>query len=89
MVENVFPKEGKSREEKLKVLEDWKVKLIPEKHFKDIPLEVLTYFQYIKMTNVTQFPFPDYEFLKKLFKQILQRLGVQEKDFYFDWVGVF
>jgi casein kinase 1 alpha len=37
----LFTKEGKTKEEKGKLMEDAKIKMIPEKFFKDLPCEVI------------------------------------------------
>jgi hypothetical protein len=38
------------------------------------------------MTNIQQYPFPDYDFLKKIFRGLLSRLGLSEKDYHYEWV---
>ncbi|CAD8107703.1 unnamed protein product [Paramecium primaurelia] len=71
---------------KIKKMEEQKLRMIPEKYCKDMPIEILQYFQFIRMTNVQQYPLGDYEFLKKLFRNLLQQLNINEKDFQYDWV---
>ncbi|CAD8100222.1 unnamed protein product [Paramecium sonneborni] len=71
---------------KIKKMEEQKLRMIPEKYCKDMPIEILQYFQFIRMTNVQQYPLGDYEFLKKLFRNLLQQLNVNEKDFQYDWI---
>ncbi|CAD8161729.1 unnamed protein product [Paramecium octaurelia] len=71
---------------KIKKMEEQKLRMIPEKYCKDMPIEILQYFQFIRMTTVQQYPLGDYEFLKKLFRNLLQQLNVNEKDFQYDWI---
>ncbi|CAD8171502.1 unnamed protein product [Paramecium octaurelia] len=71
---------------KSKQMEEQKLRMIPEKFCKDMPIEFLQYFQFVRLTNVQQYPLSDYEFLKKLFKNILQQLNINEKDFQYDWL---
>lgn len=71
---------------KLKKMEEIKLRMIPEKFCKDLPLEILQYFQYVRNSNVGQYPLTDYEFLKKMFRSVLVQLNVTEKEFQYDWV---
>lgn len=61
-------KEGGPKQKKM---EEMKLRMIPEKFCKDLPLEILQYFQYIRMTNISQFPLSDYDFLKKMFRSLM------------------
>jgi hypothetical protein len=38
------------------------------------------------MVNVSSFPFNDYEFLKKIFRGLITKQKVVEKDLTYDWV---
>ncbi|CAD8078536.1 unnamed protein product [Paramecium primaurelia] len=71
---------------KTKHIEEQKLRMIPEKFCKDMPIEFLQYFQFIRLTNVQQYPLSDYEFLKKLFRNIFQQLNINEKEFQYDWL---
>lgn len=63
--------------------------MVCEKQFKDLPNEINQYFYFIKMTNVNQYPFPDYDFLKKIFKSLMQKTtNLHEKDIQYEWVQV-
>ncbi|CAK88972.1 unnamed protein product (macronuclear) [Paramecium tetraurelia] len=74
---------------KSKQMEEQKLRMIPEKFCKDMPIEFLQYFQFVRLTNVQQYPLSDYEFLKKLFRNIFQQLNINEKEFQYDWVQSF
>ncbi|CAD8088486.1 unnamed protein product [Paramecium primaurelia] len=71
---------------KSKQMEEQKLRMIPEKFCKDMPIEFLQYFQFVRLTNVQQYPLSDYEFLKKFFRSILQQLNINEKEFQYDWL---
>lgn len=43
-------KEGGPKQKKM---EEMKLRMIPEKFCKDLPIEILQYFQYIRMTNIS------------------------------------
>jgi hypothetical protein len=40
----LFTKDAKSKEDRLKRIEEEKMKMIPESFFKDLPIEILQYF---------------------------------------------
>lgn len=66
--------------------EEIKLKLIPESYFSDIPIEFCLYLNYVRNSNTVDYPFADYEFLKKLFRSILKKVNCEEKDISYEWV---
>jgi len=62
------------------------LKLIPEQYFKDVPEEFCLYLNYVRNSNHVDYPYNDYEFLKKIFKGLLKKLNVDEKEINYEWV---
>lgn len=56
----------KQREEKLKFYEEWKLSLIPELLTNEMPIEFVSYFNYVKAMNIHDAP--EYEVWRKAFK---------------------
>ena len=65
--------------EKIKQYENQKLKLVPEED-KKIPLELCTYFNYVRMLKYSDMP--DYDYLKDLFGSVFRR----QKSIYYDWI---
>ena len=53
--------------------------------FKDMPIEFSTYMNYCRSLKFEDRP--DYTFLKKLFRDLMERLGY-EMDYAYDWCSL-
>jgi len=75
----------KQREEKLKFYEEWKLSLIPELLSSEMPIEFVSYLNYVKAMNIQDAP--EYEVWRKAFKQLLFRSGVNPSEYTYEWVS--
>jgi len=77
-------KHFKSREEKLKFYEEWKLSFIPETLKSEIPSEFIAFLNYTKAMSILDSP--EYDAWRKTFKQLLVRIGTSLNDFSYEWV---
>lgn len=72
----------KNKEEKYKMIKDCKVNTPIEEMIRGFPYEFAQYMNYCKGLQFDEDP--DYNYLKRLFKELYVRCGF-ENDFIFDW----
>ncbi|EGR27131.1 hypothetical protein IMG5_201560 [Ichthyophthirius multifiliis] len=74
-----------SKDEKLKYYEELKLNFIPEilSNY-NIPQEFINYMNYVKSLSVLDIP--DYDYWKKIFKQLPQKMNFPLSDYKYEWV---
>ncbi|KAM3132677.1 hypothetical protein pb186bvf_015222 [Paramecium bursaria] len=77
--------EESNKQLKLKQLEVLKLTVIPEKEFKEAPLEFVQFLNSVRMSNMSDYP-TDYDKYRQLFKKIIFQHGLLEKDIQLPWV---
>lgn len=65
-----------------------KLDFLIERYIEVIPAEIVQFFTCIRMTNINDFPMPDYDIFKKLFRTLMAKNGSSEKTFVFPWVKI-
>jgi hypothetical protein len=84
----LFEKNSKviTKEEKFKYYEQQKLGLIPETFCQNLPQEMGAYMSYIKLMQTNQANEKiDYDYLRKLFRNLFNRNGTME-NFQYDWI---
>ena len=77
----------KTQEEKIKYLEQQKLTLVPESFCQGLPDEMLAYMNYVKSIQTNNnLEKIDYEYLRKMFKNLFNRHANIET-FQYDWVS--
>ena len=69
-----------------KMLEKLKMEFIPENLSNMIPIEFIQFFNYIRMSNMKDYPMTDYDHFKKLFRSLMSRNGYPDKTYTYPWV---
>ena len=75
---------GKNEAEKVKKIKELKEESSFETLFEGLPPEFAKFGIYSRLLQFEQRP--DYEYCRKLFQQVLHRLGVPQDDTDFDWI---
>jgi len=85
----VFEKNPKydSREEKLKHYETQKLLMVPELFTAGLPTEMTQYIAYVKTLQFSKSADkPDYEYLRKLFRNLYLKTCTNPESFEYDWI---
>lgn len=73
--------EGKSKYEKIKLFETYKLHYQPEITMLYLPYEFIHFYNAVRMTNIIDFPMDNYEPYRKIFRSFLTKIGASDKEY--------